>query len=178
MSGAKPSDLSLTTERLILRPHRPADIALYAPLWTAPLSGPAWTPVLDEEGAWARLLRLVGHRAAYGFGPFVVEERATGAIVGEVGLARFRRGMGPRFDAAPEAMWIVAAEARGRGYAGEAAAAALAAFDAAHPATPTVCMIDPDNTASLRLAARLGFARWGHGDRHGKTVVLLERPGR
>jgi RimJ/RimL family protein N-acetyltransferase len=170
-----PDGETIVTERLILRAHRTDDIDAYAPLWRAPPGGVSYTPVLDEEGAWARLLRLVGHRAVFGFAPFVVVEKATGRIVGEVGFARFRRGIGPHFDDAPEAMWIIAGEARGRGYGGEATAAAVAWFDGWFPGDRTVCMIDPTNTVSLGLAGRLGFRPFGRTTRHGLELELFER---
>ena len=166
---------AIETARLILRPHRVEDIDGYAPLWTAPPQGRSFTPVLDAEAAWARLLRLIGHRAVFGFAPSVVTERGSGRIVGEVGFARFRRGIGPGFDAAPEAMWIVAREVRGIGYGREAVTAAVARFDACFPVTRSVCMIDPANTASLRLAADLGFTAFGRTTRHGAELVLYER---
>jgi len=165
----------LVTERLLLRPHRPDDIAAYAPLWRAPPDGVAFVPTLDEEGAWARLLRLVGHRRVFGFAPLLVTDRASGVVIGEVGFARFRRGIGPDFDEAPEAMWIVGREHRGRGIAGEAMAAATAAFEARFPGGRSVCMIDPANEASLRLAARLDFTRFGRTRRGTSDLDLFER---
>ncbi|MDK9697546.1 MAG: GNAT family N-acetyltransferase [Siculibacillus sp.] len=171
-------DLPIETERLILRAHRPEDIEAYAPLWAAPPEGRSFTPVLDGEAAWARLLRLVGHREVFGFAPFLVAERAGGRIVGEVGFAHFRRGIGPEFDEAPEAMWIVARRARGRGYGREATVAVAKWFDERFPGRRSVCMIDPANNVSLRLAGDIGFTAFGHTTRHGTELVLFERSGR
>lgn len=171
-------DATILTERLILRPHAAEDIEAYAPLWRAPPDGRAYTPVLDEENAWARLLRLVGHRRVFGFGPFLVVDRHDGTVLGEVGFARFRRGLGPAFDDAPEAMWIVERAAHGRGIAREAMTAATADLDARLGRPRSVCMIDPTNTPSLRLAARLGFRPWGEASRHGTPVTLFERVAR
>lgn len=166
---------AITTERLILRPHRPDDLDGYALLWLPPTDGPARVPVLDREGAWARLLRLVGHRAVFGFAPWLVTEAATGAILGEAGFARFERGIGPGFDDDAEAMWTLRPEHRGRGLAHEAMAAAVADFDGRAIAPRSVCMIEPDNTASLALATRLGYRRYGEALRHGRAIDLLER---
>jgi RimJ/RimL family protein N-acetyltransferase len=166
---------TISTARLILRQHRPDDLDGYAPLWLPPTEGPPRVPVLDREGAWARLLRLVGHRGVFGFAPWLVTEAASGAIVGEAGFGRFERGVGPGFDHVPEAMWALLPEHRGRGFAREAMAAAIADLDRRIGAPRSVCMIVPDNTASLTLAARLGFHRYGAAERHGRAIDLLER---
>lgn len=165
----------LATEQLILRQHRSDDIDAYARLWLPPAEGPAMTPVLDAEGSWARLLRLIGHRTVFGFAPWLVTDRRSGEIVGEAGFAVFRRGLGPDFDDAPEAMWILVPEARGRGLAVEAMTAAAAAIDRRGIAR-TVAMIDPINAPSLRVAERLGFRVFGDGIHHGTTMRLHERP--
>lgn len=165
----------IDTDRLILRTHRAEDIDAYLPLWTALPGERVFTPVLDAEGTWARLLRLVGHRRVFGWAPFLVEERDTGRIVGEVGFARFRRSVGHRFDEAPEAMWILAREVRGLGYGREATTAAFAWFDRRLPATRCVAMIDPANAASLRLAEIHGFTAYDRIDRNGTDLVLFER---
>ncbi len=165
----------IATERLVLRPHRPDDLDGYAPLWLPPTEGPARVPVLDREGAWARLLRLVGHRAVFGFAPWLVTDAASGAILGEAGFARFERGLGPGFDDAAEAMWTLRPEHHGRGLAREAMAAAVADLDGRSVASRSVCMIEPDNAASLALAARLGYRRYGAAERHGRAIDLFER---
>ena len=50
---------------------------------------------------------MAGCGALLGFGYWLVEERATGAFVGEVGLADFRRELEPGFGDAPEAGWVL-----------------------------------------------------------------------
>ncbi len=165
----------IETERLILRTHRAEDIDAYQPLWTAAPGERMFTPVLDAEGAWARLLRLIGHREVFGWAPFLVEERGSGRIVGEAGFARFRRSVGQGFDEAPEAMWILSRETRGTGYGREATAAAFAWFDRRMPGTRSVAMIDPANAASLRLAEIHGFTAYGRTHRHDTDLVLFER---
>jgi RimJ/RimL family protein N-acetyltransferase len=166
---------TIETPRLLLRAHRTEDAEGYAALWRPPADGPVHTPVLDAEGSWARLLRLIGHRAVFGFAPFLVVERETGGIVGEAGHARFRRGLGPSFDGSPEAMWILLPERRGRGLAEEAMRAAIDDLVRRIGVTRSVAMIDPTNAASLALAGRLGFHHFGEGDHHGTRMRLFER---
>lgn len=168
----------IETERLLLRPHRLVDFEDSFALWSHPetvrfISG---TPATEEE-SWHRLMRYGGFWQLLGYGIFAVFERATGHFVGEVGLADFRRGLGPTFDGTPEAAWVMASVAHGKGYAHEAAAAAHDWFAATHGAQRTVCIISPENEPSLRLAARLGYAEFSRAPYKGNSVVMLERAG-
>ena len=67
------------------------------------------------EESWSRLLRYGGLWSLLGYGYWLVEERGSGAFVGEVGFADFRRELEPGFAGAPEAGWVLTAAARGRG---------------------------------------------------------------
>ncbi|MFK3779919.1 GNAT family N-acetyltransferase [Agrobacterium sp. NPDC089420] len=168
----------LTTDRLVLRPHAIADEALYRAFWGAdvpPMKGVRSIAPLEPELAFARLLRFIGHWSVFGFGPFVVEERATGRIVGEVGFAHMRRGNGADFDTVPEAMWKIDAAFTGTGVATEAVTAAVRWFDGRGISQRTVCMIDPLNSPSLAIAARFGFRPFRDTAFRDTPVRLLER---
>lgn len=163
----------IETERLVLRPHRAEDFDDLAAMWADPdvtrfIGG---RPSTSEE-SWARLLRYGGLWSLLGFGYWAVRERAGGRFVGEVGFADFRRGLG--FDGAPEGGWILAPWAQGKGFAGEAVRAALAWADARGWAR-SVCIIDPDNVPSLRLADAAGYRKAGRITYKDHPVVLLER---
>ena len=133
---------------------------------------------LNREEAWHRLMRLVGHWALRGYGMFAVVEKGSGALVGEVGLFDGCRGLSPDFDNAPEAGWILASAAHGKGYAGEAAAAAHRWFAATHGERRSVCIVAPENLASFRVAHKLGYKSFGQVDYQNRPVVMLERiPG-
>jgi RimJ/RimL family protein N-acetyltransferase len=75
----------------------------------------------------------------------------------------------------PEAGWVLAPHCHGRGYASEAAGAALAWGDGYFPRPRTVCLIDEANEPSLRLAVKLGYHEYAHTELGGTPVVLLER---
>ena len=133
---------------------------------------------LNREEAWHRRMRLVGHWALRGYGMFAVVEKGSGALVGEVGLFDGCRGLSPDFDNAPEAGWILASAAHGKGYAGEAAAAAHRWFAATHGEQRSVCIIAPENLASFRVAHKLGYKSFGQVDYHNGPMTMLERiPG-
>jgi RimJ/RimL family protein N-acetyltransferase len=127
------------------------------------------------QECWSRLLRYAGLWPLVGYGYWRVRERGTGRLVGEVGFAEFRRDMTPSLVGTPEAGWVLASWAHGQGFAREATEAILAWADDELGADRTVCMIDPENAASLTLAARLGYRVFAEGCYGGRTVVLLER---
>lgn len=166
----------LLTDRLRLRAHRREDTALLALLWQDPLvmqhfGGEA----MPDEDIWNRLLRYLGHWVANGFGMWAMEERATGAYVGDVGLFEGRRGLGERFDTAPEAGWMLVPAAHGRGFAQEGMRAALEWGAERYGWPRTVCMIDGANLPSIRTAESLGYQAAGEGTYRGKTIALFER---
>jgi RimJ/RimL family protein N-acetyltransferase len=166
----------LETERLILRPYRADDLPHYAALWaeenvTRYIGGKPNT----EEESWLRLLRQAGHWPLLGFGYWIVEERSTGTLLGEAGLAEFHREIVPPIVGTPEAGWVFSSAAHGKGYATEAMRAIFDWSKAQLPHDRTVCLIHPENTASLRLAAKLGFLELRQTIFRGHPTVLLER---
>ena len=119
------------------------------------------------------MLRYVGHWRMLGYGYFLATEQGTGAVVGEFGLADFHRDISPPLGTTPEAGWAMLPRYQGRGLAQEALAAVLAWADRSMPRT--VCMIDPANAASLKLASKLGYGEYARTSYHGSPTVLLAR---
>ena len=48
-------------------------------------------------------------------------------------------------------------------------------LDSSQSAPRTVCMIEPGNDASIRVATRLGFREFDSADYRGSLVTLYER---
>lgn len=167
----------IETERLLLRRHTLAD---YEPAY-AIYSDPNVVRHIGDgkpatrQDVWFRLLRFVGHWQLLGYGLFAVIEKETGRFVGEVGFADFKRGLGDEFDPYREAAWIMAAETHGKGYATEAARAAHDWFDRTHGRQKTVCIIDPPNTGSIRVAEKLGYQLIGERPFRDASVLMFER---
>ena len=174
----EPEKVMIETNRLLLRPHKIEDFRDYLSLWKqrspAGDQAPNAQP-LGEEEAWSRLLRLIGHWTSFGFGPFLVLDRMSDFIVGEVGFAHCHRGHEPVYDEVPEAMWRIDHAAQGIGIATEAMRATIGWFDEQHKTKRTVCMIDQSNASSLRLALRLGFHEFAKAIYRENQVVLFER---
>jgi RimJ/RimL family protein N-acetyltransferase len=167
----------LETERLTLRGHRAEDLDESLGLWSDPqVTRYIGARPLGREEVWSRLLRYVGHWTIAGYGFWQIRERATDRFVGEAGLADFKRDLAISFDGAAEAGWVLAPWSHGKGYATEAMTAVLAwGAAAAHVGPRTVCMINPANAASLRVAAKCGYREFARADYKGAEVLVLER---
>jgi RimJ/RimL family protein N-acetyltransferase len=165
----------IETERLRLRGHTLQDFANVARMWADPkvtrfIGG---KPASREE-AWGRILRYIGHWQALGFGYWLIEEK-SGRFAGEVGFADMKRDITPSIDGMPEIGWALARAAQGRGFAAEAVKAALAWGDRHFASATSVCMIDPENAPSLKLAGKVGYAEFARTTYKGATTILLRR---
>ena len=164
----------LTTARLTLAGHAAGDLDDLAAMWADPgVYAMIGGQPRSREEVWIRLLRSVGQWTLFGYGAWVLRETATGRLVGDIGLIEARRAIDPAIDA-PEMGWALATPAQGRGYAKEALDAVLAWSDA-HGLARTMCIIDPDNAASIRLAGRIGYRTIGRGRYHDRPIDLYER---
>jgi RimJ/RimL family protein N-acetyltransferase len=174
---AAPSPIpTLETARLVLRGHRLDDFDDALALWSDPrvvrhIGGRA----LSGEDVWVRILRYAGHWMHLGFGYWAVTERETGRFVGEVGLASLRREITPSLEGVPESGWVLAPWAHGRGLATEAVLAVLGWHDARSAGGSTVCIIDPDNAPSLRVAAKCGYRELARTSYKGEPTTVFER---
>lgn len=167
----------LATDRLVLRAHTEDDFAACCTLWSDPgvtrfIGGRPSTP----EEVWRRIIGYAGIWQLKGYGFFLALDRETGSIVGEFGIADFHRDISPPLGNTPEAGWAMLSEYHGKGLAHEALVAVLAWADLLAPRT--VCMIAPENTASLKLAARLGYSEYAQTTYKDQPVILLARVAR
>lgn len=119
--------------------------------------------------------RYIGWWAFLGFGYWAVEERATGAFVGDVGFMDAMRDLVPSISGMPEAGWVLAPAFHGRGYGTEAVAAALAWADATLAPPQTVALIANENAASLALGAKFGYVPTRVIDFAGTPTAVLSR---
>jgi RimJ/RimL family protein N-acetyltransferase len=166
----------LESERLRLRGHRPEDFGDSAALWGDPeVTRYIGGRPLTREEVWARLLRYVGHWAWMRYGVWVVEERATGEFVGEVGYADYRRDIQPPLGEMPELGWVVAKDFHGNGYASEAVRAAMKWADERFGGRRTVCSIHPENLRSIRLAEKCGFQESQRTTYKGEPTIVFTR---
>jgi len=166
----------LETDRLILRPHAMADFNAYVAMWANPevarfISGKPRT----REESWLRFPRHSGMWSLLGYGFWAIEEKATGRFVGEAGFHEARREIEPSIEGTPEAGWGIAPDVHGRGYATEVMQRVLDWGRLRFGATRCVCIIDPENVASLGVARKCGFREVLRTTYHGEPTILFER---
>lgn len=166
----------IKTDRLLLVGPARADFTALARLWNLPeVYRYIWQEARPEAQLWASYLANVGAWAEMGYGMWSVKRRDTGTLIGQVGFPCAIRGQGAGFDEYPEAGWLFAGAGQGQGFAYEAMAAALGWFDGSGLAERSVCMIYPANSASMRLADKLGFVKTRLSQGNGDMMQLFER---
>lgn len=145
----------LFTDRLILRPLSGADFDAWADFHADSetmrfLGGPQ-----AREVSWRGLCAMAGAWTIRGFSMFSLIERDTGRWVGRIGPWQ------PDGWPGTEVGWGVAREFAGRGFAYEAAVAAMDYAVDILGWTDIIHTIDPANEPSVRLAQRLGSTNGG-----------------
>ncbi|KIZ35507.1 MULTISPECIES: GNAT family N-acetyltransferase [Rhodopseudomonas] len=144
----------LDTPRLLLRPWRASDIAPNTAMLADPGTARFITvddkPVTDALTGWRNAATMAGHWALHGFGMFVVEEKSSGSFVGRVGP--WCPPNWPGFEVG----WGIVKEARGKGYAVEAARVSIDWVFANFRVDQIVHCIDHENAGSQAVARRLG----------------------
>lgn len=163
---------SLETERLRLRQFCEADLDAYAAIVADPetmtfISGPR-----DRARAWMDIAWCLGHWTLRGYGLWAAEEKASGALIGRIGLL-FPEGW-PDLEVG----WLVARSQWGRGLATEGGRASLAYAFETLGADHVVSLIRPGNVASIRVAEKLGERLEGRSDVLGDEALVygVSRP--
>jgi RimJ/RimL family protein N-acetyltransferase len=146
---------TLTTKRLVLRPFRAADLDAHAAMNADPRTMQFIGEVQDRAAAFRTMCAFMGHWYLRGYGPWAVEERATGTFIGRAGLTRFE----PWTDV--EVAYALAPSAWGKGYGSEVAAESLRYAHEVVGARGVTSHILAGNAAAVRVAERLG-ARYAY----------------
>src|SRR4051794_27745668 len=104
----------VVTARLHGRRPRPEDAEDYVRIWTDDrVDEDAWPADLRTGDDARRVLAgTIAHWERWGFGAWTVRDRATGTVVGRVGLAYTHDTGRPEVEIA----WFIDAGAWGRGY--------------------------------------------------------------
>jgi RimJ/RimL family protein N-acetyltransferase len=159
--------LPIVTERLLIRAFTADDRQAVTALYGDP-EVMRYIPygALDEDGIARVLAKYARVDARYGFTYWAVVDRATSRFLGDVGFGVYATGE-------PELGYSLARAEWGHGYASEAAAACIEAAFRHLGAPRVVALVDAENTASLRVADRIGMRREGLVDAHGRPHMLF-----
>lgn len=161
----------IETERLLLRPLRVEDVNVFVALHEDERVN-QFVGAYSHQQALERLELIERQWAERGHGLCAVELKSSGEFIGRCGLNFWEV-----FEEV-ELGWTLKAEAWGRGYATEAARACTEWGFAALDSDYFTAMIRPGNTASVRVAERLGFTPLREDELLGNpvTVYSLNRP--
>jgi [ribosomal protein S5]-alanine N-acetyltransferase len=168
-------DVRLETDRLVLRPLTLDDVdALEAVIGDAETM--RWYPApFDHDGVVAWVAKQLQRYERDGFGLLAVEERATGAFLGDCGPTI------QLVDGEPhvELGWHTRRDRWGEGFATEGGAACRdwcwETLDVDH----VISLVRPENRQSWRVAEKLGMSVWRE-TMHANLlhrVYRVDRPG-
>jgi RimJ/RimL family protein N-acetyltransferase len=164
----------LETGRLLLRGWRGRDLAAHAEMSANPevmrYLGSGKT--VNQAEVWAEVAAHLGHWALRGYGQWALERKENGASIGRAGL------WNPPGWPGVEVGWKLARDAWGQGYATEAGRAAIEWTWRTLDVPELISIIQPGNSASIRVAERLGMQRLRESTLKGQAVVIfgIKRP--
>jgi RimJ/RimL family protein N-acetyltransferase len=166
----------IENNRLILRGHRLDDFSDCVAMWSDPIvTRFIGGKPFSEEETWARLLRYAGHWSMMDFGYWAIEEKDTHSFVGELGFADFKRDIEPSIKGMPELGWALISRVHGKGYATEAVRAVVAWGEQHFGSARTVCIIRPENVASIRVAEKCGYRELQRTAYKGHATIIFAR---
>lgn len=161
----------LGTERLVLRELEERDLDPLAAMLGDPETMRYYDHPFSREEARDWLDRNRARYAAYGFGLYAIEERRTGAFLGDCGLAvQIVEG-----EPMVEAAWHVIRSRWRQGIASEAAAAILEHGFGPLGLRRIVALVKPDNEPSRGVAEKLGMSVERELDYKGNPHLLYVR---
>ena len=164
-----PSMIELATARLLLRQWRNEDLGPYARICADPevmryLSGP-----MTRDQAAQQMERWMRHWKERGFGVWAVEEKASGAFIGFIGLLYHEEW--PEGEHKTEVGWRLDRSFWGRGLATEGARASLQYSFEELGLQRIISIIHPKNVASRRVAEKAGLTLRGETHFKGYDVI-------
>lgn len=152
----------IETERLVLRQWRDDDREPFAAMGRDPEVMACFPSLLTREQSDALVDRVIDIITRDGFGFWALEVRGGPGFVGFCGISRVT------FDApfvpAVEVGWRLARDHWGKGYASEAARAAVAYGFRTLGLAEIVAFLLPANARSAAVCERIGMRRAPHGD--------------
>jgi ribosomal-protein-alanine N-acetyltransferase len=186
----------LQTERLVLRNLTMDDLDELAAIYGDPdvrhyfPEGTLNREETKEELEWF----IDVYYARYGYGLWATVDKGTGEFIGRCGLIPWTILLSPTGELAlggtgdhpvgpegseVEVAYMLAKRSWGRGLATEAATAIVAYGFEQLDLERLICLIDPENVASMRVAEKIGMTLDGNVELDGERFPLysVRRPG-
>lgn len=148
------AEFRLETERLVLRDWRDEDLEALAAMGQDPQVMATLGPLMDREASADLLARLRGMADEHGHTFWALERKEDGRVLGFTGIIRGRDGP---VEGRLEIGWRLVSDCWGRGYASEAARAALDWANANRPGEDVFAITSVTNSRSRTVMARLGM---------------------
>ena len=163
----------LETDRLLLRTFVNDDWrALHEHFADPECTRYTFRRALTEAASWRAMASMAGHWDLRGYGPYAVEEKATGTVLGTVGPWY------PLEWPEPEIKWALARRHQGKGYASEAVRAVQRMAHECLPDLALISLIDRQNAPSIRLALAVGATLERELEFAGGPFHLYRHPAR
>lgn len=143
---------TLETPRLLLRQFEESDLDQYAEMCADEevMRYIGEGRPLTRAEAWRNMAGILGHWQLRGYGLWAIEEKESGLLVGRAGF--FNPEGWPGFEIG----WLLGRPHWGKGFAIEAARAALDFSFSTLDKNRVISLIRPGNERSIRVAERLG----------------------
>ena len=165
----------IETDRLLLCQWRKEDLDAYARICADPevmRYTRAGSP-LTREQTEERVAATIRHWEERGFGLWAVEEKATGAFIGRIGLLYHEDW--PEGEHKTEVGWLLDRSFWGRGLATEGAVASVRFGFEKLGLERIISIIRPENAASRQVAEKAGLTFRGETRWRGVDVVWYTR---
>ena len=153
------AEVAATTERLILRDWDPADETAFSAIMNTPSVMEHLGGVQTPEQWREAFTRIAGFTRDFGHTFWIVEDQASGDILGFCGLKRVNAPGSGTLMGTPEIGWRLRTSAWGQGIAKEAAIASLDLAFGRFDYPSVIAMTTAGNVASQRLMERLDMVR-------------------
>ena len=139
------------TERLILRQFQDEDWKDLHEYYSSEEATRYTVGRAFSEGeSWRIMSAMLGHWVLRGYGPYAMEDKCSGKVIGTAGFWY------PNDWPSPEIKWALAPTYWGKGYASEAARALQKIGKEYLPEISLISLIAKENQASIKLALAVG----------------------
>lgn len=158
----------IKTQRLLLRGFREEDLDAYAEMCgdSDVMRYIGAGKPLSRWESWRNMAMMLGHWQLRGYGMWAVEERSSGEMIGRIGCWKPEGWIGFEIG------WTLRRAYWKRGFATEAARAAMDYAFEKLQRSHVISLIRPENAASIRVAQKLGEKLEGTTELFGSEAVI------